>query len=449
MRAASQISDPLTAPVGVVVGPENEVFVVDSGNNRIRRFNAALAHQADFGAAGSGPAQFDQPRGIAVVQRVEPLLLIADKGNNRVQILKRDGSFVKELTTAGGTALSAPEDVTVDGRGNTYIADTGNDRIVQFDPSDNFVRAITVTGHGLSFSEPCGVAIDDEGKLIVTDRGQHMIFRLEADGVLLAFWDMKGLLQQDVASNTEYYPELARMLKFASPTRAVVNPRGLLAVADTGHDRVRLVSIYTTLKVNLFDLGEGLPDISFRVFTKADWRSELGLQLNVGDVSIFDDSHDFVSEPEDDFSLDQYEHRQLLGPARSTNTAINVMRVIRMGQRWYQHHTRMDDADHRWGTEAKSRELNVDLISGDNSYQFLDVNMGDDSPHGRGSDAWDDSVLIHEMTHWVFFKALEPYPPFSLVGLIQLGSQPLQELAQLVQPGPHRGLGRVCRTLLG
>ena len=78
---------PADTPVGVVVGPENEVFVVDSGNNRIRRFDAALAHQADFGAAGSGPAQFDQPRGIAIVQRVEPLLLIADKGNNRVQIL--------------------------------------------------------------------------------------------------------------------------------------------------------------------------------------------------------------------------------------------------------------------------------------------------------------------------------------------------------------------------
>ena len=419
-RAASQLSDPFDTPVGVVVGPESQVFVVDAGNNRIRQFDAALAHQADFGTAGSGPAQFDQPRGIAIVQRVEPLLLIADKGNNRVQIVQRDGSFVKELSTAGGTALAAPEDVAVDARGNIYIADTGNARIVQFDTADNFVRAITVATHGLSFTAPCGVFIDVENKLIVTDRGQNMVFRIEADGTLLAFWDLQGLLLQDVAGGQQYYPELARLLQFASPTRAVVTAQGLLAVADTGHDRVRLVRVHTPLQVNLFELGEGLPDISFRVVTKADWRSELGLQLNVGDVSIFDDSHDFISEPEDDFSLDQYEHRQLLGPARSTNTAINVMKVVRMGQRWYQHHTRMDEAEHRWGTEATSRKLEVDLISGDNSYQFLDVNMGDDSPHGRGSDAWDDSVLIHEMTHWVFFKALEPYPPFSLVGLIAI-----------------------------
>ena len=131
----------------------------------------------------------------------------------------------------------------------SYIADTGNDRIVQFDPSDNFVRAITVTAHGLSFSEPCGVSIDDENKLIVTDRSQNMVFRVEADGTLLAFWDMQGLLHAGCGWRTrQYYPELAGLLKFASPTRAVVNPRGLLAVADTGHDRVRLVSIHTTLQ---------------------------------------------------------------------------------------------------------------------------------------------------------------------------------------------------------
>lgn len=420
VRAAGQIGDPFDTPIGVVVGPENDIFVVDSGNNRVRRFDAALAHQADFGAAGAGPAQFDRPRGIAIVQRVEPLLLVADTGNNRVQIVKRDGSFVKELTTAGGTALAAPEDVAVDSRGNIYIADTGNDRIVQFDSADTFVRAITIAAHGLSFGEPCGIFIDDQDKLLVTDRSRNSVFRVEADGTLLAFWDLRGLLRQAVASGTEYDPELARLLTFDRPARAVMHGQGLLAVADTGQDRVRLARVYTTLQVNLFDLGERLPDISFRAVTKADWRSDLGLQLNVGDVSIFDDSHDFISEPEDDFSRDQYEHRQVLGPARSTNTAINVMRVIREGQRWYQHHTRLDDAAHRWGTEANSRKLNVDLISGGNSYQFLDVNMGDDSPHGRGSDAWDDSVLIHEMTHWVFFKALEPYPPFSLVGLIQI-----------------------------
>ena len=294
--------------------------------------------------------------------------------------------------------------MAVDARGNIYIADTGNARIVQFDTADNFVRAITVATHGLSFTAPCGVFIDVENKLIVTDRGQNAGLpdrgRRYAAGIL----GSAGSLLQDVAGGQQYYPELARLLQFASPTRAVVTAQGLLAVADTGHDRVRLVRVHTPLQVNLFELGEGLPDISFRVVTKADWRSELGLQLNVGDVSIFDDSHDFISEPEDDFSLDQYEHRQLLGPARSTNTAINVMKVVRMGQRWYQHHTRMDEAEHRWGTEATSRKLEVDLISGDNSYQFLDVNMGDDSPHGRGSDAWDDSVLIHEMTHWVSSK---------------------------------------------
>ncbi|MBI3953187.1 MAG: NHL repeat-containing protein [Chloroflexi bacterium] len=412
----------LANPAGIALDPEGNLFVVDSGNHRVRRYNSSLAHQADIGSHGSGANQFDDPRGIAVAQRVEPLLYVADRNNNRVQKLKRDGTFETPLT-AGGGPLVRPEDVAVDSRGNLYVADTGSGRIVQFDASDNFVRGfpVPVVRSGLATAAPCGVSVDAEDKLIVSDRAQNVVVRLEADGTLLESWDLKRLLRMDFRLDRLYYPDLARALVFDAPTRAVVDGRGLLAVADTGHDRVRLVRTRTDLHVNLFDLGEGLPDISFRAITKADWESELGLKLNVGDVSIFDDSHDFISEPEGDFAGDEYLHTQLLGSARSTSSAINVMKVLRMGQKWYQHHTRQDEASRRWGTRENSRTLDVDLISGEGSYQFLDVNMGEDSPHGRGSDAWDDSVLVHEMTHWVFFKALEPYPPFSLVGLIQIG----------------------------
>lgn len=423
----------LSNPVGIVADVEGNLFVVDSDNNRIRKYDSALAHQADLGqgTAGAGADQFDHPRGIAIAQRAEPILYVADSGNNRVQILKRDGTFTGTLSAYGANSLSAPEDVAVDSRGNVYVADTGNSKIVQFDATNTFVRAITVTlpspvpTSGSKFS---GISIDDADKLIVTDRSRKLVIKMEADGTLLAFWDMKVFLSQTatppVPSNPFYYPELARQIVFDSPARAVVDSRGLMAIADTGHDQVRLLRIYTDLNVNLFDLGEGLPDISFRAVTKADWTDVLGLKLKVGDVSIFDDSHDFITEPISDFALDEYDENHMIGAARHSNAAINVMKIVRLVQRWYQHHSRKAEEKLRWGTPANKQKLNVDLQDG-GTYQFLDVNLGNEesgSPHGRGADAWDDSVIAHEMSHWVFGANTFPYPilplnPFRWVDL--------------------------------
>ncbi len=411
----------LSGPVGIAVASDGAAFVADSVNDRIVPFNAAQVAQAPLGSSGSGDNQFDDPRGIALVQRTEALIYVADRANNRVQIIKPDGSFTGRLTGGGGTNLSAPEDVAVDRAGNLFVADTGNQRIVQYDAADVFVRVIVPVGTGFSLQQPSGVAVDGEGKLIVADRQQRRVYRMDTAGAVLAMWDLRSLTMENTAL-APIYPELARQQVLQAPARALLSDRGLLMVADTGNDRVRLVRVFTGLDVVLFDLGEDLPDISCRVITKVDARAELGLELNVGDVSIFDDSHDFESDPADDFSDDRFRFERILGPQRTTNGAIHTATTVRGVQRWYQQYTSTDEAGQRWGVAANSRTLDVDLIGGDNSYQFLDVNLGMDSPHGQRSDAWDPGVIAHEMTHWVYGKAIQPYPPYSLAGLIELSS---------------------------
>ena len=422
--AAGRIDAGLDGPVGIAIDPEGGVFVADSGNNRIRRYGAALAHAADLGTPGVGDGQLADPRGLAVAQRVEPMLYVADRGNDRVQVLRRDGTFAAKLLEGDGRRMSAPEDVAVDAAGAVYVADTGNGRVLRYtvgvDGTHAFSRAIPVPVKVAGTTPaPSGVSTDRDGNLLVTDREQNLVLLMETDGDLLAYWDLRALVQMDVDAGELYYPGLARLQTFRRPARAVVDDRGLLAVADAGNDRVRLVRIHTEIHANLYDLGEGLPDVSFRAVTKADWREELGLKVNVGDVSIFDETQDFVSDPESDFAGDELDRRWVLGRARGTSSAVEVLKTTRMVQKWYQHQTRQDEADHRWGPPGGSRTLNVDLISG-GSYQFLDVNLGEDPHGGRGSDAWDAGVVAHEMTHWVFYKACEPLPPFTLVGLFEL-----------------------------
>src|SRR5262249_24754218 len=222
----------LNAPVGVGRDADGNIFVVNSGASNIHSYDASLVARPDIGSAGAGANQFNHPLGLAIVQRTEPLLYVADRDNDRVQIVKRDGTFVRSINTDGTTAFKKPEDVAVDSLGNVYIADTGNRRIVQFSPTDAFVRAITA-GAPHTFKQPCGVAVDSDNKLLVTDREQKWVLRLEATGNVLSCWNLDCLVRQSTNPRSSYYPELERMLVYDAPNRAVMDNTGLLAVADT------------------------------------------------------------------------------------------------------------------------------------------------------------------------------------------------------------------------
>lgn len=509
----------LSNPIGIAIDPDDDhIYIADAGNDRVRHFDGSFAHQADIGSGGANP--LDNPHGVAIVRRAEKRLYIADRDNDRVQVYRLDGTHVANITSGSGSAFDKPEDVAVDSRGNLYVADTGNRRIVQFDDSDTAVRAIRLRDTGFSFGAPCGLSVDSDDKLIVTDRGANSVYRIDADGDVLAFWDMNSVVRMQTLSpvyaakkgrvsfqaglatesynrdfyGTEahivktagtlrltpddgsaasnvglnvgtllfvkdgkkvdkrdllhatlgedaYFPELARLLRFNAPSRTVITDAGLLAVADTDHARVRLIRTQTALNLNLFDLGESLPDISFRAVTEVDWRDEDGLEVKVNNVpfdgaavvlkqipvlgyllggisNISFSANDFVTEPEDDFSADTYTATHQLDHAHLVSTAINALRVVRQAQRWLKHLTREDEAAHRWGVDDNKHTLKIDLIKSPGAYHpwFAEsINIGTDE-HGHGNTGWDDGVVVHEMFHWVFDKSVRPFPPFSLVG---------------------------------
>lgn len=408
----------LTKPVGIVRDDTNHVYVVDSGNNRIKHFDAALAAQPDIGGPGPGDGQFLNPRGIAFDKRPNALLYVADTDNNRVQVLQSNGTFVKSITTDGATpplALKKPEDVAVDSDGNVFIADTGNKHVVKLNNTGVFSAKIVPSVSSLGFKEPCGVSIDEHGQLIVTDRGQHAVYQLAHDGKVLAYWDFENLLRKEVNPENVFDPELRRMIVLKEPARAVIDSRGLLAVADTGNHRVRLARVTTLVNVHLTELDEDLPDISFRAITEASWQDDLGLRVEAGG----DDDHNFITEPEELFARAEYTRKQTLGMAKNTNGAINALRVARTANQWLARLTRTDEAEFRWVNPPQTdRKLFLNVNKEPGSFQHWDsdeIHVGSDTT-GKGSDAWDDSVIVHEMTHWVTDKVYRPAVPFERLG---------------------------------
>lgn len=137
---------------------------------------AAFGPLASFGEFGGGLGQLDAPKQLAVASDGD--VYVADSGNDRISVFAGDGTF---LRTFGGGLLSEPKDVALDADGRAYVADTGNDRIDVFSATGGLLDEF---GEG-ELDEPSGVAIDGS-TVYVADTGNERVAAFTAAGTPLA-----------------------------------------------------------------------------------------------------------------------------------------------------------------------------------------------------------------------------------------------------------------------
>jgi sugar lactone lactonase YvrE len=85
-------------PSDVAVDKEGNVYVLDSGNHRIQKFDPEGKYVASFGRQGQGPGEFQYPQSIDI--DTEGNIYVADSGNQKIHILKPDGAFDKDIKIA-------------------------------------------------------------------------------------------------------------------------------------------------------------------------------------------------------------------------------------------------------------------------------------------------------------------------------------------------------------
>ncbi|MCS7198015.1 MAG: 6-bladed beta-propeller [Candidatus Bipolaricaulota bacterium] len=119
-------------PRAIAVDEVGNVYISDSGNHRIQKFDATGKFLLKWGSKGFAPGQFDYPRGLALTRAGN--LLVVDQYNDRVQEFKGDGSFERSWGRQGGREgeLNSPQDIAVDRAGNIYIVEYGNNRVQKF-----------------------------------------------------------------------------------------------------------------------------------------------------------------------------------------------------------------------------------------------------------------------------------------------------------------------------
>jgi DNA-binding beta-propeller fold protein YncE len=228
------------APRGMAVAPDGTLYVADSRNHRIQHLgqDGSVIHTwgsfADI-ASGSAPGgTFNEPWGVAVDSQGN--VYVADTWNHRVQKFNAEGDFIATWGYFGQAedayAYWGPRDIAVDALDRVLITDTGNKRVVVLDRDGNSITEIGGAGFSPgTFNEPIGIAVNKEGLVFVADTWNQRIqsLRLDETGVLLPLnsWDIAGWYGQSlenkpyIAVNDEGRvfitdPEGFRIIEFTS-----------------------------------------------------------------------------------------------------------------------------------------------------------------------------------------------------------------------------------------
>ncbi|NGZ10418.1 MAG: hypothetical protein CV088_13680 [Nitrospira sp. LK70] len=257
----------LNFPTAVAVDREGNLYIADTMNHRVRMVDSETGIITTL--AGTGQARFSGDGGpayqaalnepAALVVDDEGRLYIADQSNHRVRMVDLktgvihtvagtgmatydgDGKPAVDAALAGPSGLALADD-------HLYIADTFNGRVRCIDLSSGLIT--TVAGDGgiyryespsdapsPSLSRPTGIALDQEGRLFLTDSDNHLIRQ----------WDRTSGVAFCVAGQgvPAYSGDdgAAKEASLCYPFGIVADRDGTLLVADTFNHRIRTLML--------------------------------------------------------------------------------------------------------------------------------------------------------------------------------------------------------------
>jgi uncharacterized repeat protein (TIGR01451 family) len=214
------------SPYGVAVDSLGNVYVADTSNNLIQKFNSSGTYITQWGGGGAGHGLFSGPYGVAVDSLGN--VYVADTFNELIQKFDNNGTFLTQWgggVGAGNGQFNGPYGVAADSFGNVYVADTFNNRIQKFDSNGNY---IIQWGSGPSpangqFYSPYGVAVDSLGNVYIADTSNNRIQKFYANGNYITQWGSLGPADG----------------KFYNPHGVAVDLSCHVFVADTDRQRIQ------------------------------------------------------------------------------------------------------------------------------------------------------------------------------------------------------------------
>ncbi|MDB5136688.1 MAG: Gliding motility-associated C-terminal protein, partial [Mucilaginibacter sp.] len=243
----------LNYPYGIVCDASGNIYVADAGNNQIKKITPGgiVSVFAGTGAVGSANgagsiASFNRPWGITMDTKGN--IYVADAGNNKIRKITSSG-FVSTIAGSGAkgskndtgvfATFNNPAGVAVDAAGNLYIVDSDNNLIreittdgsVSTFAGNGLYSSIDGTGINAGFYDPHGIAIDQAGFLYIAD-GNNRIRKISPTGMVITF----------AGNNSGHNDGIGTAASFYFPIGITIDAAGNLYIADTGNNLIRRVT---------------------------------------------------------------------------------------------------------------------------------------------------------------------------------------------------------------
>lgn len=239
-------------PRGITIDNNGNLFVVDRGNNRIRKITnggnvtTVAGSISGFLDGESSTAKFSQPTGIAIDALGN--LYVVDRGNEKIRKISTTSVVSTIAGSVAGFAngqginsqFSFPTGIVIDSQQNLFITDSNNFKIRKISAS-GLVSTFAGSNNGLldgqgvvaQFKNPIGIAIDALGNLFVTEFNAHKIRKISSTGFVTT---LAGKGFQGFADG------IANNAQFNSPDSIILDPQGNIFISEAGNHRIRKIT---------------------------------------------------------------------------------------------------------------------------------------------------------------------------------------------------------------
>lgn len=232
------------------------VFVVDQSNHRVQVFDIMSSTPVtSYGTKGFAAHQFHSPCDVCIDR--DNRVVVSDMLNHRLQVFEffPKTSELRYVRTFGGKGAGQgsflfPRGLTMDEDGKLLVCDSGNHRVQIFDMNNNmeFVRSLGTTGcqgteNGQFFS-PLDIACDCDGNILVADKN-HRIQVFDPEGNFKFHFGQKG--RKDGCFNY--------------PANITVSDENKLYVSDQGNARVQVFDASEGTFIHKWGGGRKKPDV--------------------------------------------------------------------------------------------------------------------------------------------------------------------------------------------
>jgi len=238
------------APQSLVTDATGNIYVADFSNNIIRKITPAgvVSTLAGSGTAGyddgtGTAASFNNPRGIVIDGSGN--LYVADRGNNLIRKVTAAGVVTTfagnraskwvDNTTATTASFNKPSGLAIDASGNIYVADALNYSIRKITSAGVVSTYLGDPTHQV-IGSPSALTFDTKGNLFVADQTGR-VFEITADKTLLP---LAGL-----SATAGFAEGSGKNALFSSPQGVAADASGNLYVTDSGNNRIRKIVLPT------------------------------------------------------------------------------------------------------------------------------------------------------------------------------------------------------------